>query len=131
MLFQQQASAKEISCPQPVCYLHGETSYLYSTKGFDRSVIAFEDLEGRAGQPYLIFCLLMMFSFFEKLSSHRMTQNFVWGDDARKPSINPVKSDIIAKPKWHGGLGLRNSRSIKTSLLEKLSWSMISDYNKL
>jgi hypothetical protein len=60
----------------------------------------------------------------------RTTRNFIWRG-TNTTGLHLVNWKKIAKPKQHGGLGIRSAREANTSLLGKLVWDLVQSTDKL
>ncbi|KAK2387063.1 hypothetical protein QL285_060888 [Trifolium repens] len=61
----------------------------------------------------------------------RIQRDFLWGCRGGVRKINWVKWDTICKPKYLGGLGVRDIRVVNISLLSKWRWRLLSEEQSL
>ncbi|KAK2394949.1 hypothetical protein QL285_056723 [Trifolium repens] len=53
----------------------------------------------------------------------RIQRNFIWGDYDNVRKYHAVNWSAITKPKWMGGLGIRNLEAMNQACLLKLGWN--------
>lgn len=60
-------------------------------------------------------------SILKKIDS--INQNSFWGHDHNIKKLHHIRWDHIAKPKIHGGLGIRKSNLINATFMAKIKWN--------
>ena len=60
-----------------------------------------------------------------------MQRSFIWEDNENHKHIHAVKWGDITKPKYCGGLGIRNMEYMNEACLLKLCWKLKFDENSL
>jgi hypothetical protein len=60
----------------------------------------------------------------------RTTRNFIWRG-TNNSGLHLVSWEKIARPKKHGGLGIRQAREANSCLLGKLVWDLVQSNDKL
>lgn len=63
--------------------------------------------------------------------AEKLCRDFIWGSTADARKCHLVAWDKICAPKEDGGLGFRNLQTLNKAHMMKLSWSLITDRNKL
>ncbi|KAI3869618.1 hypothetical protein MKX03_011815, partial [Papaver bracteatum] len=60
----------------------------------------------------------------------KLRRNFLWHDKGGQNKIHAIRWDIICKPRWLGGLGIRYLEFHNFSFLSKTAWRIanVPDY---
>ena len=64
-------------------------------------------------------------------SLDQIQRNFLWGGNNENRKLALVKWSSICTPKAHGGLGIRDTRSMNKALLAKRRWQLCSKSDSL